>query len=120
MTLRKSIAEIIQTDGYGESTVDNIVSYLEDEGLGLEGNGWLEGERGDPNSLTGKMIAAFKPELGADTNALIVLITLDMAGLSLIGNGWLDDDPEAVDLIYEQYDLMARSLFGNLVDDSEE
>lgn len=97
MTLRAKITEIIKANQEPSEAAWKILLMLDDEGLSIFGNGFLEHDDDyEPGcryfGITDKVVH----EEGPGRAAFDVLSQLEEIGLSLQGNGWLDDDEQAL------------------------
>lgn len=97
MTLRSKITEIIQANQEPSKAAWEILLMLENKGLSIFGNGFLEHDDDyEPGcsyfGITETVAQAEEPAKAAFS----VLSKLEEIGLSLSGNGWLDDDEEAL------------------------
>lgn len=98
MSLRVDIFNII-TDNLNQNknleTISALIyDYLDNEGLGIYGNGWAD----DPSNLKDIMEAVNDPSQ-IMFSAARILYSLDINGLGLSNNGWFDNDAE-----WEQYE----------------
>lgn len=105
MLLRVKLEEIIlREDLLGDKNLlDEIFEMLDNSGLGLSGNGWLDNWNTGQCLLSRHIQEVIATNPDPDICAMKILFTLDDEGLSLLGNGWLDDDNEAQDFIKNEY-----------------
>lgn len=105
MRLRVEIKKImvLKDQPSHENSSDKILGMLDDEGLGLDGNGWLDDDDTGQCPLRQKIQKVIASNPDPDVCAMKILFTLDDEGLSLLGNGWLDDDIEAQEFIKNEY-----------------
>ena len=97
MTLRSNIAEIIKANQEPSLAAWKILLMLDDEGLSIFGNGFLEHDDDyEPGCAYFGITEKVVHDEGAERAAFNVLSKLEEIGLSLNGNGWLDDDEEAL------------------------
>ncbi|MFK4132403.1 hypothetical protein ACI2KR_08995 [Pseudomonas luteola] len=94
--MRQNLIELLSIHENPVDAVDAIVDYLEDIGLSLSDNGWLDGH------LLDDLTTVIRKSPDLQKSALEILAHLDDC-LALDGNGWLDDDPEAVSYINLNY-----------------
>jgi hypothetical protein len=95
--LRIKIQELIKKTherGFSKEEISTeIYDFLDDEGLGIHGNGWS-----DKSDNLADFI-----ELDCDNDiklsAVRILDDLDTCGLGIEDNGWLDDDDEWASLL---------------------
>lgn len=100
MTLRSKITEIIKANAEPSLAAWKILIMLEEEGLGLFGNGYLDHDDDyEPGCNYFGITEMVGSQGGPAEAAISVLLKLEEIGLSLVGNGWLDDDEEALELL---------------------
>lgn len=98
MTLRAKITEIIQANTEPSLASWKILLMLEDTGLGIFGNGYLDyHDEYEPGCQYFGITERVTHAHGPAEAAISVLLKLEAIGLSLAGNGWLDDDEEMLE-----------------------
>jgi hypothetical protein len=105
MTLRSEIVAVLEKKLEASRAAWDILMVLEDQGLSLFGNGWLEHDddyEEGCNYFGLTQIIKDEPEI--NLASLKIISALETMGLGLEGNGWLDDDEEAVEFL-EAVDL---------------
>lgn len=100
MTLRSKIVAIIELDIEASLSAWKILCMLEDTGLSLFGNGFLEHDAEyEPGCNYFGITKVIAGEEDIHLTSMKVISKLEEIGLSLSGNGWLDDDKEAIDYL---------------------
>lgn len=93
MILRVGIFELIKDGLKKNKKLDDIsieiYDFLDDEGLGIYGNGWAD----NPNDLVCHL-ANLENEDQMMLASVAILNGLEDAGLGLDGNGWFDNDDQ--------------------------
>jgi uncharacterized protein YidB (DUF937 family) len=105
MSLRVKIKKILllKSQSGQKHISDDIFEMLDNAGLGLSANGWLDNEDTEQCPLSRHVQDVIANNQDPDVCAMKILFTLDDEGLSLLGNGWLDDDDEAKEFIDNEY-----------------
>lgn len=100
MTLRSKIVALVQDHSEPSLVAWKILCMLDDEGLGIFGNGFLDHDDEYEKGCNYFGITQIIADVG-DVNqaALSTLSRLEFLGLSLLGNGWLDDDDVAAEFV---------------------
>jgi hypothetical protein len=100
MSLRSKIIDLIQEHQEPSFAAWEILDMLDDQGLSLYGNGWLElDETYVKNKSYFGLTEIVQGHNDPNQAALHILLRLEEIGLSLSGNGWLDDDKEALEFV---------------------
>jgi hypothetical protein len=102
MTLRSKIIAVLEKKLEASQAAWAILMALEEEGLSIFGNGFLElDEEYEEGCNYGGLTQIIKDEADTNLASLQIISALETMGLGLEGNGWLDDDEEAVAFLEE-------------------
>jgi hypothetical protein len=102
MTLRSEIVAVLEKKLEASRAAWDILMALEEEGLSIFGNGFLElDEDYEAGCNYGGLTQIIKDEPDANLASLKIISALETMGMGLEGNGWLDDDEEAVEFLAE-------------------